>query len=290
MDYTISNAYISVTAASQGAELQSILGADGTQYLWQGDPAYWAERSPVLFPWIGRLTEGCYRLDGELRRMRIHGIALYERFHCVERTDRRMAFELTDSPDTYESYPRHFSFRVEYALRDNTLEITYRVENRDEKPLYFGVGGHPGFRVPLDPGRAFTDYRLRFTDRTEALRVGFTESCFLNGQDRPYPLEQGTVIPLRHELFDQDAVVLKNMGREVTLEADGGHSVTVSYPQMPYLGIWHAPKTDAPYVCVEPWSSLPAWQDQIPVLEEDPNLIRLLPGETYSNLWTVTVR
>lgn len=49
-----------------GAQLLSIRASDGTECLWQGDPAYWSDRAPNLFPYVARLTEGKYYLDGQL--------------------------------------------------------------------------------------------------------------------------------------------------------------------------------------------------------------------------------
>ena len=99
------------------------------------------------------------------------------------------------------------------------------------------------------------------------------------------------VLPLAHSLFDDDAIVLRDMAREVTLEAPGGaRSVTVSFPDMPYLGIWHWPKTDAPYVCIEPWRSLPAHRGETAVLERQADLVHLAPGETYVNRWEIAIR
>ena len=87
-----------------------------------------------------------------------------------------------------------------------------------------------------------------------------------------------------------DAIILKNMCREVTLRSEtSSRYVKVSYPQMPYLGIWHWPKTDAPYVCIEPWSSLPARQEVVEEISCKSDLIHLLPGKTYENTWTITI-
>ena len=79
------------------------------------------------------------------------------------------------------------------------------------------------------------------------------------------------------------------MAREVTLECGGGPSITVRFPGMQYLGLWHWPKTDAPYVCIEPWCSLPADAGKITVFEEQSDLISLEPGKTYTNDWTITI-
>ena len=97
-------------------------------------------------------------------------------------------------------------------------------------------------------------------------------------------------ISLRHDLFDEDAIILKNMAREVSLRSKvSSHSVTVSYPKMPYLGIWHWPHTDAPYVCIEPWSSLPSRQDVVEELSCKSDLVQLESGCVYDNTWTITI-
>lgn len=288
--HTIRNDYLIVTVSENGAQLQSIQGLDGTEYLWQGDPTYWSDRALNLFPYVARLTEGNYYLDGDLYRMDIHGIAPYRRFSVDTQTASSLTLELLSDAQTMEVYPRAFAFRIVYTLRENTLDVTFEVENRDEKPMYFGLGGHPGFNVPLVSGKGFEDYRLRFGESCQPLRVGFTSDCFLNGEDKPFALENGVFLPLRHDLFDEDAIVLKNMSRQVTLETPGdSHAITVRFPQMQYLGIWHMPKTDAPYVCIEPWCSLPSSKDKIAVLEEQADLLSLAAGKTYRNTWSIEI-
>lgn len=285
MNFTIHNEFLTVAAADKCAELQSVLGAKGTEFLWQGDPKYWCDRSLTLFPYVARLTNSQYTLDGELHEMSIHGLAPYTVFSLKEQTACSMTLEMTSGEETRKQYPREFSFQVTYRLAGNRLETVYRVENRDEKPMYFGLGGHPGINVPLSKEKSFEDYRLRFSEPAEPLRVGFTETCFLNGKDEPFPLENGTDLPLRHELFDHDAIVLRNMAKRVTLEADDGPKVTMIYDDMNYLGLWHWPKTDAPYVCLEPWCSLPSRDGVVEAFETQPSLLRLEPGETGEYCW-----
>ena len=156
--------------------------------------------------------------------------------------------------------------------------------------MYFGLGGHPGFNVPLEKGRSFEEYRLRFSEACTPVRVGFSEDCFVNGKDTAFGLQDEKMLPLRHDLFDDDAIVLRDMAREVTLEApESTHGVTVSYPDMPYLGIWHWPKKDAPYVCIEPWTSLPAKRGEMTVFEQQQDLIALEPGAEYRNSWSICI-
>lgn len=291
MLHTIKNECLSVTVDEQGAQLWSIRTQDGTEYLWQGDARYWADRALTIFPYVARLWQGKYEMDGQVYEMPIHGFAPGSLFAAAEKTESRLVLEMTDSEATLAQYPRRFAFRMIYALEGNTLLVTHEVENRDEKPMYFGLGGHPGFNVPLEADRAFEDYRLRFGKACAPVRVGFSEDCFVNGEDTAFALKEDCILPLSHHLFDHDAIVLRDMARSVTLETpDGGRAVTVSYPDMPYLGIWHWPKTDAPYVCIEPWASLPARQGKMTVFEQQQDLIRLEAGRTYRNSWQITVR
>ena len=109
--------------------------------------------------------------------------------------------------------------------------------------------------------------------------------------ERPaYPLEEGRKLPLRHELFDLDAVVLAGAPRQVTLSSPkGSHGVTVAYPQMPYVGFWHKPQTDAPYVCIEPWSILPGRDNLVEELSQMPDMTTVAPGQTFENRWSITI-
>ena len=156
--------------------------------------------------------------------------------------------------------------------------------------MAFGYGGHPGFFVPLEEGLAFEDYCLDFGESCQPLQVGMSDACFIQGPDTPYPLTENRYLPLTHDLFDRDAIILKNTPSVVTLRSrKGRRGVTVSYPGMPYLGIWHKPKAAAPYVCLEPWVSLPGRQDVIEDFGEKPDLVRLAPGEVYENRWSIQV-
>lgn len=290
MLHTIKNDHLTVTVSELGAELQSILGTDGIEYLWQGDPAYWEKRSPNLFPYIGRMPDKTYYLDGQKHTMPLHGFAPTQIFCLIEKGTDHMIFELTDNEETYAYYPRHFSFQVRYQLQDRTLLITFLAENRDDKTMYFSMGGHPGFRLPFVNGCKFEDYHLRFSEKSHPQRVLFDKACFVAGTT-PYTLEDDCIIPLTHDLFDDDALVLEGTGFSVTLETGkDSHAVTVDYPQMKYIGFWHKPHADAPFVCIEPWSALPSRSGITESLETQPNLTALAPAEQFTNAWSITLK
>lgn len=289
MILTLQNNAVLLTVDTLGAQMMSLRSGE-REYLWQGDPRYWQDRAPTLFPFIARLTNDRYRFHGTEYPMTIHGFAAKEEFSVTEQTENSLTLTLFSTPSIKKSYPFDFSFGVTYRLDANTLSISYKVENMGKTVMPFGIGGHPGFRVPLEENKQFTDYCLEFSQVCQPDRVGFTPALFLSGQDSLYPLEDGKRIRLRHDLFHEDAIILKNMDREITLRSDkSGRGVTVTYPQMPYLGLWHMPKTDAPYVCIEPWSSLPSRQNVVEEFSCKSDMIQLPPDGIYQNTWTIKV-
>ena len=286
MMYRIQNDCMTALIDSLGAQLMSLQSAQGVEYLWQGDPKYWSDRALTIFPYVARLTQGCYRYQGQLYQMPIHGFAPTAQFRAAQQTDSAITFTLESCPEFYRQYPFRFRFCVRFQLEETTLKVTYRVENLDEKTMYFGLGGHPGINVPLEDGLSFEDYVLEFPD-CRPRRVEFTPECFITGKENPFPLENNK-LPLRHTMFDEDAIVLKGIPGQVTLRSEHGkRGVTLTASDFPVFGFWHMPKTDAPYVCLEPWSSLPSRQDVIADLEQQEDLISLPAGKTYSAAWSV---
>lgn len=286
---TIENGCLSLTVDTLGAQMMS-LRLHGTEYLWQGDPKYWGDRAPVLFPFIARLTNDSYTFHGKRYPMTIHGFANASEFSVTEQTRATLVLELKSNEKTLAQYPIDFTFRVIFRLNGGTLEITYHVENHSETTMPFSIGGHPGFKVPIGENECFEDYYLEFSVPCQPDRVGFTPAVYLSGHDETYPLEESKKISLRHELFDEDAIILKNMAREVSLRSRASsHAVIVSYPKMPYLGIWHWPHTDAPYVCIEPWSSLPSRQGVVEEFSCKSDMVQLEPSGVYDNTWTITL-
>lgn len=314
MDHVIrSENGLKVRISDHGAELLSIHYGD-TEYLWQGDPTYWKGHAPVLFPFVGRLYNGKYRLGDKVYDLRIHGFAPVSDFEASQEKDKAV-FTLKDNEETLKSYPFHFVFQVIYAVSGQTLSVTYHVENKSDTMMPFGIGGHPGFNVPLRSDAAgkardvagkdtsaartaedglqrdFTDYYLEFDGKSEPDRVIMTDQVLVSGKTEPYPLEDGRILRLRHDLFDNDAVVLENMPGSVTLKSDkDSRSVTVSFPDMRNVGFWHRNRSDAPYVAIEPWYSLPGRQDIIEDLRFRRDLVRLQPGESWETEMTITVR
>lgn len=290
MDYTIKNEMLTVTIRDYGAELQSVKSADGTEYLWQADPSVWREKAPNIFPYVARLTDERYTLDGEAYAMKIHGLVKYQTLLEEAHSQNSITFRMDATEEVKKQYPFDFTYRITYTVDENVLKTTISVENHGEQAMYFAVGGHPGINVPMEDGLTFEDYFLEFLQPSHPWRVGFTENCFLNGCDKPYQLEEDRRLPLAHTLFDHDAVVLKHAAKGVAIRSEKGRKCVIAeYPDFPYIGFWHMPHTQAPYVCIEPWSSLPSRDGIVEDLSQQSDLIRLKGKGTYETTWTLQI-
>ncbi len=290
MIYEIENEYMKVSVDVIGAELKSVLRKDGNiEHLWQGDEKYWTSRSPILFPIVGRLFEGRYSFNGKEYEMNPHGLLRKSKFALVDKTCKKMTFAYSANDDTFARYPFKFIFTVEYLLCKNTLSVVYSVKNVGKDTMYFGLGGHPGFNVPFDGGK-FEDYYVETATKVMPKRLTLSENYLMSGNSVDYPLEDGRIMRLRHDMFDNDAVILEGAGNEVTLKSDKTEkSITVKFPNMPFVGFWHAVKTDAPYVCIEPWENLPSVDGKVEKLTDKRNIGSLGAGETYNSTINITL-
>ena len=304
MIYTLKNSEMEVQVSSKGGELVSLRDADQTEYIWIGDARYWKRHAPQLFPCIGRLTNNQYKMDGALHEMGQHGFLRDYELTKVEREEQDIVLDgvadpagaaslhlqLTSDASTRQLYDRDWTVDIFYRLCGKTLSVKFQVRNRDVRTMRFGYGIHPGFNVPLNPALRFEDYRLDFHEVSTPKQMELTERYTISGGMHDYTLEEGRYLPLQHSLFNHDAIILKDMPHTVTLGSQKDEKkVTVTFPDMPYLGIWHAPETDAPFVCIEPWSSLPSTDGVIDEFETKPDFITVEPEETYTNSWSISI-
>ncbi len=292
MIYTIENDCIRVEISDLGAELQSIKSkSDGTEYLWQGDKTYWSGRAYNLFPICGRLTEGKYTFEGKTYEMNLHGFARKTVFEVAEQGADHIAFHLAADEISRAQYPFEFDLKLCYQLEGSGVRTTFLVSNKGSETMIFAVGGHPGFNVPLCEGEAFEDYYLEFDCEKPARAITMSPTCYTTRASTPFALEGGKILALRHDLFDNDAIVLEKMCKAITLKSKkSDKSVRLEYPDMNYLGLWHAPKTQAPYVCIEPWYSVPAYDGEIDELETKRDMIHLGDGESYENSYLISIQ
>ena len=289
MIYELKNGKFTAQVDGCGAQLVSLKGADGTEYLWVGDPAYWREHAPVLFPIVGALRENRAKIHGEWVEMNRHGFAKRAEFAVKEQGEGFIALELTANEETRKAYPFDFALTVAYRLTGDGVQTTFTVENRGGEEMPFSVGGHPGFNIPVGEDAAFEDYTIQFQEEeTQRCPVIEADSCLINYGRCAYQMENQREIPLRHDLFYNDALMFENLRsrRVKVLNKATGRGVEMDFSQFPMLGIWSA-KNDGPYVCLEPWTGCATQTTEGDVFQEKKGMALLAPGEKRTHAFTV---
>ena len=288
MLHTITNGILTVTVAERGCELQSIT-ANGNEYMHDGSPRFWPKKAPIMFPICGRFFDGKYIYRGKEYEMNTHGFARNMDFSLTENSGSQMSFVLESNAQTKESYPFDFIFTVTYVLDKNRLNVIYNVTNTDSKDIYFALGGHPAFVLPLGNEGKFEDCLLEFSEPCQAKRVDFSPTSFRTGNDSLYCGELKK-IALDHSLFDSSAIFLYDTSKSVTLRSSkSARSIRIDFEDFKYIGFWHIAKTQANYLCIEPWTSLPSYDGKIEDIEQKEDMQILSPNQSFEIGYSISV-
>jgi galactose mutarotase-like enzyme len=287
--FTIENQQIKAVIKAKGAELTQLFHKEHElDYLWHGDPAVWGKHSPVLFPIVGTLKNNTYFYNDVSYQLPRHGFARDKQFAVEEQTADTITFLLRSDAETYTIYPFMFEFRIKYSLFENALAVAYEVVNAGKDTMYFSVGAHPAFKLPLVPGTTYTDYYLQFNQSETAPRWPISPDGLI--EQSPLPLLQDTNrLNLSKDLFQKDALVLKGMASTiVTLgSTKTPHGFRFDYPGFPFFGIWAAKNAD--FVCIEPWCGIADSVATDQQLSEKEGINKLATCETFTRTWTVTI-
>lgn len=239
MNITIQNEFATVVCDKHGAQLLSYKTAEGKEYMWQRDPAYWGKTSPVLFPYVGPVLSPVI-IGGKSYDMPRHGFAKDADYEIADQGEDFVVLKTQNNDFTASVYPYEFEFTVTFRLNGAALDVVYGVANKSGGEMPFLIGGHPAFFCPMEEGEKFTDYILHFEDE--------------DVEDRH----------LEYSLFDIDAILyeyLKN--RTVKLiHKDTKKGIRFDFPDYLSVAFWTPAKKDAPFLCIEPWCA--GTVDQVP--------------------------
>ena len=288
---TLSNEILSIAVKEHGAELCSIRKGD-VEYLWQADPAFWARHSPVLFPIVGSVWEGRFRVDGKEYAMGQHGFARDMDFTLVSKIATEVRYRLESTSETMAKYPWPFVLEIAYRLHDNEIDVIWEVMNPSFEPLPFQIGAHPAFYYPdydlQTKERGFFSFDRK--DTMECIRL--TGKGCVDAQTKyPLELDKNGMYPLASDTFDViDTLMLQDSQlRKVTLHrVDGSPWLSLSF-DAPVVGLWSPPGKNAPFICIEPWygrCDRAGYQGEY----KDKDWINTVaPGEKFSSVYTITI-
>ena len=250
--FELKNELASVSISEHASEIHSFRRSDCSfEYMWQGDPAFWSQRNPTLFPMVGSTWDKKIHLGGKEYEMGNHGFARHADFTCIEHTDAKAVMKLSDSEETLKQYPFHFTLTNTYELNQASLTITSEVTNENDQMMPFNFGYHPAFNCPL-------------------------EGEHMHG---------GLDIPLDRALLAKTIIIPYPKSTEFTL-TDGRHGVKVHAEKYEWVAFW---SPNAPFVCIEPWHSHTDFTKVRVPFERREGTIRLKPHETWRTSMSISV-
>jgi galactose mutarotase-like enzyme len=286
MTVTISSSRLHADVSANGAELVRLQDSKGRELLWNGDPAFWTGRSPLLFPIVGQVRNDRIRVDGSEYELSRHGFARTSHFETIATTSSQCHMRLTSDEVTLRRYPFPFQLDVTYGIEGDTLAVTASVANTGPSAMPVSFGFHPAFRWPVPYGAPRETHEIRFEEE-EAAPVRRPVGGLISRDTEPSPVQSRT-LPLHDSLFRTDAIVFDQLrSRFVEYGASKAGSIRVDFPDMPHLGIWTKP--GAGFICIEPWQGYADPEDFAGEFREKPGLAVVQPSSTRTFRMNVTV-
>jgi galactose mutarotase-like enzyme len=284
---SISSAELTAEIDPNGAQLSSLKDRDARELLWNGDPKVWAGRAPLLFPIVGVLAGGAYRLGPNTYPLSRHGFARGKPFALQGTSSSAASFTLSTDASTMQIFPFEFALDVRYELSGSTLSVTTGIRNRGDVDMPASFGYHPGFRWPLPFGQPRSSHFIQFeTDEPAAMRR--TDAAgLLTPKHHPTPIVNRR-LALADALFEQDVLIFDRLeSRSVTYGSSNGPRIRISFADAPYLGLWTKP--GAPFICIEPWHGITDPEGYAGDFTEKPGVFVVRGGGAFISTMDITL-
>lgn len=284
----LKNNYLKIKTDANGAELCSIMDRNGKEYLWQADPAFWKRHSPVLFPIVGSLWNGEFHVDGQTYKMSQHGFARDNRFQLIDKKDDEVWYAFQYNEETLKAYPYKFRLEIGYRLEANKITVIWKVQNMDDKEIYFQIGAHPAFYYPdygTDGERGY--FRFNVKDSFKYLLIGEKSCASLT--EHTQKLENG-LMKLDSHTFDKDAFIVNNnqLTSVSLLDKNKKPYISLNF-ETPVTGLWSPPSKNAPFVCIEPWYGRCDREHFTGEFKDRDNVNALAINEKFEAKYTITI-
>lgn len=252
MIYILKNKFIELSVNSDGGSMTSLKYL-GEERLWQGGE-FWNSQDVVIFPVVGHAGE--YEAEGKVFQPKSHGVARYSEFALADIGIDKLTLELTSNAVTRQYYPYDFDLLLTYAIKKNTVKVTYTVRAK-KGVIPFYVGGHPGMVAP--GGEAVIEFEntenpLTFpVDGGEPVKIGPVKRFIANKQF----FKECKTFQLASLSGGSVSAVTRD-GYRYTYKSD-----------CPVYAFW-SNENGGDYICVEPWWGLNDYEGAPKKLEEKP--------------------
>ena len=243
-----------------GAELTSLKRQDSDEELiWTADKDYWGRHAPMLFPIVGKVWNGQYRVGDRIYNLPQHGFARDLNFTALCQDTDSVVLALESNEDTLKVYPYKFRIEATYRLEDSTLVVEWRIKNPGSEPMYFQIGAHPGFNYRDFDKNDFIHGYFRLAQGEEPvsrLIIGqLTPEGYRSESAGMIELDSDAMLPITPGLFAGDALVLEEhqIDQVILYDKECTTYIALETEDAPVWGLWSPPGKNAPFVCIEPW-------------------------------------
>ena len=256
--HVLENEFLRVAVADAGAELSSVVDKEsGLERLHDANPDVWNRHAPILFPFVGKVVGGTYRIGKKEYEMKTqHGFARDMEFEFVEADEKHVVHRLLPNDNTRKIYPYEFELIVTHELDDanpRLLNIKWEVKNNSDETMYYFIGGHPAFTtVETDPA-AKEEYYLEFEgcDTIEYFGVSDVTGFATPLDTKKVSLDNGFL------KFNDDVYITLifdnfKFGKVRMCRPDKTPYVTMDCSPFTSYGIWA--KKNGNFICLEPWA------------------------------------
>ena len=254
----IRNQHLALCVDSHGAEVVSLLNIKtGRQIIWNADPKYWDEHSPILFPCVGGNWDGRITIDKQSYELPKHGLVKHMDFTLTSQTDDTLVFTVQADNQTLQAFPFHFCLQAIYHLSGSSLQVYWIVENEEPKQdMPFMIGGHPAFLLPEfdsnDPVHGYLQLpQVDSLVSSPTLPRGYV----MPQTPEIFPLDNKHRLALTNDAFRCDTILdLRGMAQHALLLDKAECPLQeIVMNDVPVLAIWSPQDGCCPFVCVEPW-------------------------------------
>lgn len=211
-------------------------------------------------------------------------------FEVVEHKVDYVRLLLASSEETKSNYPFDFQLFVSYELGGDGLVVKYQVVNDSQEDMFFSIGGHPAFNVPLGEDNVFEDFYLTFSPKKSRVKLPLVGN-YIDLEQRTLG-QTNTDLRLTHEMFKNDALIYETKGlNSFSIRSEKSpHSVTLSYNNMPYVGFWTTYPVESPFLCIEPWVGIADTLETSGELHEKTGIQCLAANEQFETKYSITVK
>ena len=273
---------LDIKVSNIGAELISIK-FNNKEMLHDGK-SFWDRQAPILFPTVGRLRDNQTIINNNKYSITQHGFAKDMEFELIKDTESEKIYKIKSNKETLEKFPFKFELYTKYIINEDTLTVEYKVVNKDDKEMIFGIGGHPGFKLDMSQEEYYFELEVK-EDKVEFMEV---EGNYISNKPAKNILKNNKIIEITKDSFINDAIMMKKLkSKTITLKQKENNKkiLEFNFEEFPILAIWTMPK--APFICLEPWFNYADRVKETGYFKDKEGVITLKPGNEFNCKFSV---